>query len=100
MTLPSVKNDQKDVCDNDLTDDELFDDLKRIPKNKFLSNDRLTREFYEIEEFLNELKDSFINSMKLAYQKRALSTCQHQAVTKLIEKKKIKYCWRIGDQCL
>ena len=54
MTLPSVKNDQKDVCDNDLTDDELFDDLKRIPKNKFLSNDRLTREFYEIEEFLNE----------------------------------------------
>ena len=61
--------------------------MKRIPKNKFPSNDRLTREFYEIETFLNELKDSFINSMKLAYQEKALSTCQHQAVTKIIEKK-------------
>ena len=25
--------------------------------------------------------------MKLAYQEKALSTCQHQAVTKIIEKK-------------
>ena len=48
-------------------------------------NDRLTKEFYET--FWDELKDSFINSIKLAYQKKALSISQQQAVIKLIEKK-------------
>ena len=32
ITLPSVTNDQKVVCDNDLTDKELSDALKGIPK--------------------------------------------------------------------
>ena len=32
VTLPSVTNDQKVVCDNDLTDKELSDALKGIPK--------------------------------------------------------------------
>ena len=59
--------------------------MKRILNNKSPGNDRLTKEFYET--FWNELKDSFINSIKLAYQKKALSTSQRQAVIKLIEKK-------------
>ena len=67
ITLPSVINDQKVVCSNDLTDKELFDALKGIPKNSS-GNDGLTEEFYET--FWDELKDSFINSTKLAYQKR------------------------------
>ena len=33
ITLPSVTNDQKVVCDDDLTDKELFDALKGIPNN-------------------------------------------------------------------
>ena len=85
VTLPSVTNDQKVVCDNDLTDKELFDALKGIPNKKSPGNDGLTKEFYET--FWDELKDSFINSIKLAYQKKALSTSQRQAVIKLIEKK-------------
>ena len=40
-TLPSVTNDQKVVCDNDLTDKELSDALKGIPNNKSLGNDGL-----------------------------------------------------------
>ena len=44
VTLPSVTNDQKVVCDNDLTDKELFDALKGIPNNKSPSNDGLTKE--------------------------------------------------------
>ena len=86
IPLPSVTNDQKVVYDNDLTDKELFDALKGIPNKKSPGNDGLTKEFYET--FWDELKDSFINSVKLAYQKEALSTSQRQAVIKLIEKKK------------
>ena len=59
--------------------------MKGIPNNKSPSNDGLTKEFSEI--IWDELKDSFINSIKLAYQKKALSTSQRQAVIKLIEKK-------------
>ena len=47
ITLPCVINDQKVVCDNDLTDKELFDALKGIPNNKSPGNDWLTRKFYE-----------------------------------------------------
>ena len=85
IALPSVTNDQKVVCKNDLTDKKLFDLLKGIPNNKSPGNDGLTKEFYEM--FWDELKDSFINSIKLAYQKKALSTSHRQAVIKLIEKK-------------
>ena len=74
ITLPSVKNDQKVVCDNDLTDSELFDALKGIPKNKSPTNDVLTKELYET--FWDELKHSFVNAIKLACQKKALGTSQ------------------------
>ena len=43
ITLPSVKNDQKVVCDNNLTNKELLDVLKGIPNNEFPSNDELTK---------------------------------------------------------
>ena len=85
ITLPSVTNDQKVDCDIDFTNKELFDALKGMPNNKSPGNDGLTKEFYET--FWNELKESFINSINLAYQKKALSTSQRQAVIKLIEKK-------------
>ena len=85
ITLLSVTNDRKVVCNNDLTDKEFFEALKRIPNNKSPGNNGLTKEFYET--FWDELKDSFINSIKLTYHKKALSTSQRQAVIKLIEKK-------------
>ena len=42
-----MTNDQKVVCDNDLTDKELFDALKEIPNNKSPGNDGLAKQFYE-----------------------------------------------------
>ena len=47
ITLPSVTNDQKVVCDNDLTDKELYNALKGMPNSKSPGNDGLTKEFYE-----------------------------------------------------
>ena len=54
--------------------------MKGIPNIKPPGNDGLTKEFYET--FRDELKDSFINSIKLAYQKNALSTSQRQDLKK------------------
>ena len=45
ITLPSVRNDQKFVCDNDTIDKELFEALKGIPSNKSPGNDWLTKQF-------------------------------------------------------
>ena len=67
ITLPSVTNDQKVACNNDLTNKKLFDALKVIP-NKSPSNDELTKEF--CETFWDELKYFFLNSIKL--QKKGL----------------------------
>ena len=86
ISLPSVTNEQRVVSHNDLTNKELFEALKGTPNNKSLRNDGLTKEFYET--FWDELKDSFINSIKLAYQTKALSTSKCQAVIKLIEKRR------------
>ena len=43
--VPSVRNDQIVVCDNDFTDKELFDAMKGIRNNKPCGNDGLTKEF-------------------------------------------------------
>ena len=45
ITLPSVRNDQKVICDNDTIDKELFEVLKGIPSNKSPGNDWLTKQF-------------------------------------------------------
>ena len=39
ITLPSVTNDQKVVCDNDLTDEELYNALKGMRNSKSPGND-------------------------------------------------------------
>ena len=68
-----------------------------MQNNKTLSNDGLTKEFYET--FWNEIKDVFLKSLKQAKKKRQLSIYQRQAVIKLIEKKiGIKGTLKIGDQ--
>ena len=71
--------------DNNLTYKELFA-LKGIPNSKSPGNGGFTKEFHET--FWDELSDYFINAIKLAYQKKALTTSQRQAVIKLIKKKK------------
>ena len=44
--------------------------MKGIPNNQSLGNDGLTKEFYETLWY--ELKDSFINSIKSANQKKGI----------------------------
>ena len=67
--LHSITNDQKVVCNNDLTDKESFDALKGIPNNKCLGNDELTKEFYEI--FWDELR-LFYEFSKVSLSKKGI----------------------------
>ena len=78
--------------DNNLTYKELFA-LKGIPNSKSPGNGGFTKEFHET--FWDELSDYFINSIKLAYQKKALTNTQNKKEKKLKKKKKkivIKHC--------
>ena len=85
ITLPVINNDFFNLCENDLTEDELLISLKSMQNNKTLGNDELTKEFYET--FWNEMKYVFLKSLKQAKEKGELSISQRQAVIKLIEKK-------------
>ena len=56
-----------------------------MQNDKSAGNDGLTKKFYE--NFWEELKEMFINSLREAKEIRHLSTSQRQAFIKLIEKK-------------
>ena len=85
ISLPVINNDFFNLCENDLTEDELLISLKSMQINKTPGNDGLTKEFYEA--FWNEIKHVFLKSLKQAREKGKLSISQRQAVIKLIEKK-------------
>ena len=97
ISLPVINNGFLNLCENDLTEDELLISLKSMQNNKTPGNDGLTKEFYET--FWNEIKHVFLKSLKQAKEKDQLSISQRQAVIKLIEKKiEIKSPLKIGDQ--
>ena len=85
ISFPVINNDFFNLCENDLTEDELLISLKSMQNNKTPGNDGLTKEFYEA--FWNEIKHVFLKSLKQAKEKVKLSISQRQAVIKLIEKK-------------
>ena len=52
--LPVINNNFSNLCENDLTEDELLISLKSMQNNKTPGNDGLTKEFYEA--FWNKIK--------------------------------------------
>ena len=85
IDLPCLTNEQKDFCEIELGEKELFNALKSMPNNKTPGNDGLSKEFYEA--FWNELKDPLLKSFYHAKTYKEFSTSQRQAVIKLLEKK-------------
>ena len=78
-------NEQYDLCENKISETDLFDSMKSMKNNKTPGNDGLTKEFYET--FWDKLKTLFMKSMNQAFHTRILSILQRQAGIKLIEKK-------------
>ena len=86
ISLPVISRDFFNLCENDLTEDELFIFLKSMQNNKTPGNYGLTKEFYET--FWNEIKHALLKSLKQAKEKGQLNISQRQAVIKLIGKKR------------
>ena len=83
--LPTISDENYNICEAEITEDNPLVSLKNIPNNKTPGNDGLFKEFYET--FWEDIKDVFIKSSKLVKIEGSLSISQRQAVVKLLEKK-------------
>ena len=84
ISLPTLINDEKLICEGEITEKELFISLSKMENNKSPGNDGLTKEFYVT--FWSELKDTFILSLKESKKLQKLGISQRQAIIRLIEK--------------
>ena len=85
VNIPKLSENQVKLCEENLTEKDLYNSLKSMQSDKSPGNDGLTKEFYET--FWTELKEIFVDSVSEAKEKGILSTSQRQAIIKLIEKK-------------
>ena len=86
LSTKKLKNEQYDLCENKITETDLFNSMTSMKNNKTPDNDGLTKEFEKT--FWDELKTSLMESVNQAFHTKILSISQREAVTKLIEKKK------------
>ena len=82
LSNKTLTNEQYSICENKISETDLFDSMKSIKNNKTPGNDGLTKEFYE-----TLLKTPLMESVNQALHTKILSISQRQAVIKLIEKK-------------
>ena len=86
LELPKLNNDEIQSFEGEITNDELFQNLKTMEITKSPGNYGFPKEFYEA--FWNSLSDSLIKSIKAGKLKNELSCSQRQVVITLIEKKR------------
>ena len=84
IDTPYLTNEQRNLCEGELTENEIFDALTGIDNNKYPGNDGLTKEFYRT--FWNDIKNAYMSSLKESKRKEILCTSQREAIIKLIEK--------------
>ena len=80
-----LKPEEKKVCDEKISEQEVILGMKSFSNNKSPGNDGLTKEFHET--FWEELKQPCMNSLNQAKLSKKLVTSQREAATKLLEKK-------------
>ena len=76
---------QKALCDNDITNEELNNVISILKVNKSPGLDGLTSEFYKV--FWDILKQPFVNMLNETFQKGILPDTMRRAVVTLIYKK-------------
>ena len=97
VDIPKLSENQVKLCEENLTEKDLYKSLKSMQSDKSPGNNGLTKEFYET--FWTELKKIFVDSVSQAEEKGILSTSQRQVIIKLIEKqdrdKRFIQNWRL-----
>ena len=74
LEIPKLTKTQKAFCENDPTEENLYDALSGMAKEKLPGNDGLTCEFYLT--FWEKIKTPFINSLRESKYKKELSSSQ------------------------
>ena len=82
---PTLSEDEKQSCEGEITEGELYEALKTCNKNRSPGNDGLPAEFYDT--FWVDIKKHLVNSINMGYNKGELSTTQKQGIITLIPKK-------------
>ena len=82
---PILNKDEKESCEGEITEKELYEALKTCNNNRSPGNDGLPAEFYEI--FWVDIKKYLVNSINMGYNKGQLSATQKQGIITLIPKK-------------
>ena len=85
LDIPKLSADQIILCDIELTEKDLYDSMKSMKNDKSPGNDGLTKEFHVT--FWDDIKATFVSSLKQAKERKELSISQRQAIIKFIEKK-------------
>ena len=85
LDIPKLSTDQIILCHIELTEKDIYDSMKRLENDKSPGSDGLTKEFYIT--FWDDIKATFISSLKQAKERKELSISQRQAIIKLIGKR-------------
>ena len=83
--LKSLTSDERSLCDNPITVDEVTQVVLTLKKNKSPGNDGLTFEFYQA--IWQELKPIFMKMLCETFQKRILPDSTKKSIITLIFKK-------------
>ena len=84
LTVPSLTTEQSLSCEGNLTEKEIQNSLISFENNKSPGNDGLTKEFYCT--FWDDIKDTFMKSLKESKKLKHFCASLGQAVIKLLEK--------------
>ena len=84
LSIPSLSETQKQICEEELTEKDIYESMIGFDNNKSPGNDGLTKEFYQT--FWHDVKDIFFNSLQESKRLKYLCTSQRQVIIKLLEK--------------
>jgi len=84
-SLPQISNNDKLLCENEITLTECTKALDKMKGNKSPGTDGITVEFYQY--FWKDISDLVLNSIKTAFKNEVLSCEQKRGVIRLIPKK-------------
>ena len=82
--IPELTKQERDMCDEHITEQECFESLKTFKNNKNPGNDGLTKELYVT--FWKSISKPLLNSYLYSQEVGSLSNSQRQAIITLLEK--------------
>ena len=84
LSIPSSSETQKQICEEELTEKDIYESMISFGNNKSPGNDGPTTEFYQT--FRQDVKDIFFNSLQESKRLKYLYTSQRQTIIKLLGK--------------